>query len=66
MWLNGRVPAEIPISDARNLGPKSAELLRAAKIKSLGDLINFGWRDCYEKIVRKNPKTLMLVMLNYH
>lgn len=52
----------IPIHQARNLGPKSAQILELIGVNTLKDLKDAGWGSCLEKIQTWYPPYFHLNM----
>ncbi|MBM3755694.1 MAG: hypothetical protein FJW38_17125 [Acidobacteria bacterium] len=44
-----------PIEDARNLGPKSAAVLRRAGVRTVEDLREMGWQEAWARVVEIFP-----------
>ncbi len=53
----------MPIENLRNIGPKSATLLRAAGIDSLENLREIGAVNAYRRLKFVDPRTVSLNML---
>jgi hypothetical protein len=51
---------QVPIEDARNLGPSTGKELRELGIDSLGKLREIGWVEACMQMVSENPNRINL------